>query len=134
MRGPKVNTIVFLKWYFKSGVMWRSNFGELKWELGEKTGSDYVEGRGIQIAKSKFNLLIINEGKVCEMARVDWSRELMALRREFDVEIRDGKLAWIVPSFVWVIDLGDAKSIVTFVGRDWRLSWCVVECWVTIKM
>ena len=50
---------------------WLSNLVSLRRELGGKLGSDYVEGRGIQIAKSKFNLLIIKEGKVCEVMRVD---------------------------------------------------------------
>ena len=63
-----------------------------------------------------------------------WRSNLSNPRRELDDEIRDGKLAWIVPSFVWVIDLGDAKSIKTFVGRDWHLLWRVVECWVTTKL
>ena len=62
-----------------------------------------------------------------------WRSNLSNPRRELDDEIRDGKLAWIVPSFVWVIDLDDAKSIKTFVGRDWHLLWCVVKCWVTTK-
>ena len=57
----------------------------------------------------------------------------MALRQEFDVEI-GRRTNSDYAEFRSGIDLGYAKSIVTFVGRDWHLLWCVAEGWVTTKM